>query len=264
MQAEAIITQAPDTSSNAILRSLEENRTVVLEPADVLATLELVHEMGIRTNVTMLDPWYNKGVGGIRDDYQDYILTILNKAAVISEHVFLWGFPEIVAVFVDKLPPKLRLLAWLSWYYKNNPSVIRGWRSSQMTCLHLTTEGAKLYPEHFLNEVQKGKLAQRKLRYMPGPTSVIEAPLNIGFVGRKEQTGHPAQKPVSVYEKLLMMTMKAGDLVLDPMAGSGTTGEAAKNLNLRAILADHSEEYTQLIEKRLEVSRFDASKTQLT
>ena len=113
-----------------------------------------------------------------------------------------------MARFIDDIPPPLGLVAWLTWYYKNNPSVIRGWRSSQNACLHLAQPGATLYPEHFLNEAQKNLQAQGKLRYMPGPTSVIEEvslspadvieqALLVGFVGKKEQTGHPAQKPLA-------------------------------------------------------------------
>ncbi len=203
----------------------------------------------------MLDPWYNKGVGGVRDDYREYILELLSISATISDHVFLWGFPEIVAYFVDKLPEPLTLVAWLTWYYKNNPSVIRGWRSSQNACLHLARPGAQLYPEHFLNDAQKQKLSEGKLRYMPGPTSVIEAPLLVGFVGRNQQTGHPAQKPVSVFESLYLMSSKEGDLIFDPMCGSGTTGEAARQNNRLAILCDHSAEYIEIVENRLKVKR---------
>ena len=47
-------------------------------------------------------------------------------------------------------------------------------------------ESAKLYPEHFLNEAQLKKQGEGKLRYMPGPPSVIDVPLNIGFVGRDD------------------------------------------------------------------------------
>ncbi len=108
------------------------------------------------------------------------------------------------------------MVAWLTWYYKNCPSVVRGWRSAQYTCLHIGRRGARLYPEHFLNDAQKHKLAEGKLRYMPGPPTVFEAPLNIGFVGKQEQTGHPAQKPISVIEPLVLMSTTEGDTVLDP------------------------------------------------
>ena len=42
------------------------------------------------------------------------------------------------------------------------------------------------------------------MRFIPGPNSVIEESLLVGFVGKKEQTGHPAQKPEKVYERLLL------------------------------------------------------------
>jgi hypothetical protein len=235
--------------------ALREQGIVVLPPMDVLSSIQLLANVGLRVNTTMLDPWYNKGVGGVRDDYKEYIGSILTEASKVSQHVYLWGFPEIVAYFVERVPEPLRLIAWLTWYYKNNPSVIRGWRSSQMACLHMAQPEAKLHPEHFLNDVQKEKLAAGKLRYMPGPTSVIEAPLNIGFVGRKEQTGHPAQKPLAVFNRLLEMTTVVGDLVFDPMSGAGTTGQAARDLERLAIICDHSEEYTAIAERRLGVSR---------
>ena len=78
-----------------------------------------------------------------------------------------------------------------------------------MACLHLAQEGHSLYPEHFLNEAQLQKKAEGKLRYMPGPTSVIESALQIGFIGRKEQTGHKAQKPADVYRRLIEMATEA-------------------------------------------------------
>ena len=82
-----------------------------------------------------------------------------------------------------------------------------------------------------------------------------EIPLNIGFVGRAEQTGHPAQKPEKVIEPLILMTTKPGDTVLDPMCGSGTTGAVCRRLGRKAILCDLSEEYTGISERRLGIRR---------
>jgi site-specific DNA-methyltransferase (adenine-specific) len=242
---------------------LDTDRVAILPPCDMVDTLERLHAAEIHAQATILDPWYNKGIGGVRDDYQAFILGLLELAGRVSDHVFLWGFPEIVAPFVERIPRPLTLVAWLTWYYKNSPSVIRGWRSSQMTCLHLSHPHARLYPEHFLNAAQRQKQAEGKLRYMPGPTSVIEESLLVGFCGRNQQTGHPAQKPVAVFEQLIRMTSDEGDLIVDPMCGSGTTGVAATNLGRRAILCDESEEYTQLTEGRLQVPRMGRSKKRL-
>jgi len=249
---------AANAPKTRIVAALDEHLVAVLAPTDVMTSLKVVRDMNLMPKVIILDPWYNKGFGGVRTDYNEFILDLLRLSGEIAEHVFLWGFPEITAHFVDKLPPTLTLVAWLTWYYKNDPSVIRGWRSSQNACLHLSRPSAVLYPEHFLNQAQKDLQARGKLRYMPGPTTVLEEPLPIqesfltnplasqtdvienallvGFVGKKEQTGHPAQKPIGVIEKLILMTSKAGDLIVDPMMGSGTTAAAAlKNRRLANI-----------------------------
>ena len=257
-----------------IQKSLDADGAALLPPMDVLLSLKLMQELGFGVQATIIDPWYNKGIGGVREDYKEYVLNVLSCAGTVSKHVFFWGFPEIVAPFVEAIPEPLHLVAWLTWYYKNNPSVIRGWRSSQNACLHLAHPEARLYPEHFLNDKQKQLQSQGKLRYMPGPTSVIEEVLPgtddvieqsllVGFVGRKEQTGHPAQKPSPVFEKLFLMTTQAGDLVYDPMSGSGTTGVAARKLERRAIISDLSEDYTQMAERRLGIKRVHLSESLL-
>ncbi len=232
--------------------SLKHGDVIILPPRDVMDTLSSIKEP---VTTAILDPWYNKGVGGVRPDYYEWLFSLVEATARISDHIFLWGFPEIVYKVLDHLPPGFALKAWLTWYYKNCPSVIRGWRSSQLACLHIAKETARLYPEHFLNEAQLEKLRQGKLRYIPGPPSVIEYPLLVGFVGRSEQVGHPAQKPVKVIEPLVLMTTKEGDLVLDPMCGSGTTGVVCRDMRRRAILCDESEEYTRMTEKRLNLHR---------
>lgn len=230
----------------------------LLSPIDATDALELYRALGLRASCCMLDPWYNKGVGGVRDDYIGFIGGLLKQAAEVADHTYLWGFPEIVARFIERLPAGVDLTAWLTWYYKNNPSVIRGWRSAQMACLHLSRPGATLYPEHFLNEAQLEKQRQGKLRYLPGPTSVIEDSLLVGFVRQAEQTGHPAQKPIGVYDKLLRMATQEGDLVVDPLCGSGTTGAAARALGRPAILSDISDSYVELVERRLGICRISS------
>ena len=220
----------------------------ILPAQDVFKTLREVPQV----TTTILDPWYNRGVGGEREGYQDWLVKLLEHTAKKSIHIFLWGYPEIVSQVLPRIASSLDFVAWLTWYYQNCPSVIRGWRSAQLTCLHFSRPGAKLHPEHFLNEAQLDKQRSGKLRYMPGPPSVIEVPLNIGFVGKSEQCGHPAQKPVKVFEPLLLMTTVKDDLVLDPMCGSGTTGVVCMKLGRRAILCDEDPEYLRMTKKRLE------------
>jgi len=119
---------------------------IILPPQDVMDTLRMIRRP---VTTTILDPWYNKGAGGVRSDYYEWLFALVKATAEISDHIFLWGFPEVVYKALDHLPPGFTLIAWLTWYYKNCPSVIRGWRSSQLACLHIAKPSAKLYPEHF-------------------------------------------------------------------------------------------------------------------
>jgi site-specific DNA-methyltransferase (adenine-specific) len=115
-----------------------------------------------------------------------------------------------------------------------------------------------MYPQHFFNEEQNRRRAEKKMRFIPGPSSVIEESLLVGFVGKNEQTGHKSQKPEKVYDKLLLMVTQENDLVYDPMCGSGTTGASAKKINRKCILSDMSEEYVKMAEKRLGIKRVPA------
>ncbi len=240
-----------------INEALARDGLVILPPMDVSKSFDLVRDAEITVSCTMLDPWYNKGIGGElpTEEYDAFIAKILNMSAGISELIYLWGFPEVIGPYVRFAPDGFYMASWLTWYYKNCPSVIRGWRSSQNACLQFMRKGYKLHPEHFLNDEQKDRFDSGKMRFVPGPASVIEAPLIIGFVGKNEQTGHPSQKPESVFDKLLLMAMERGNMIFDPMAGSGTTAACAKKHGMKAIVCDMSEEYTQMMEKRLGIKR---------
>jgi DNA modification methylase len=241
--------------NNSICTELETNGIVILPPMEARESIRLVRDLDLRPQTTILDPWYNRGTGGVRDDYVDFQLEIIEELKDVTQHFFFWGFPEIAALFINRVPAPLEFVTWITWYYKNNPSVIRGWRSSQQACLHYARKEAKMYPQHFFNAQQELRFEEKNMRFVPGPTSVIEESLLVGFVGKNEQTGHPAQKPEKVYEKLVLMTSKPGDLVFDPMAGSGTTAAVCKTHNRKCIIADESEEFISIAEKRLGVRR---------
>ena len=237
----------------AIAESVGKTGVAILPPMDVEDSMELLIDNGIKAQTSILDPWYNKGIGGVLPDaeYDEFIGTLLNQSAITSEIIYLWGFPEVIGPYVRFAPNNFKMTAWLTWFYKNCPSVIRGWRSSQNACIQFTKEGARLYPENFLNAQQELRFGEGKMRFVPGPTSVIEEPLIVGFVGKKERTGHPSQKPEAVFERIILMSTKIGDTVIDLMAGSGTTGSVAKKNHRFAILCDCNEDYIEMMEDRL-------------
>jgi site-specific DNA-methyltransferase (adenine-specific) len=63
---------------------------------------------------------------------------------------------------------------------------------------------------------------------------------------------HPTQKPVALLERIILASTNEGDLILDPFAGSSTTGVAAIKLRRRFVGCELEPEYLALSAKRLE------------
>ena len=71
--------------------------------------------------------------------------------------------------------------------------------------------------------------------------------------GPHKPNGHPAEKPVALVERILRTAaVPAGELVLDPFMGSGTTVLAARALGLRAIGIEAEERWCELAARRLD------------
>jgi len=65
------------------------------------------------------------------------------------------------------------------------------------------------------------------------------------------QNGHPTPKPVSFITKAIeRLSVKEGDLILDPFLGSGTTCYCAKKLNRYSIGIEIEEKYCEIAAKR--------------
>jgi len=62
---------------------------------------------------------------------------------------------------------------------------------------------------------------------------------------------HPTQKPVKLYEKLLMTYAKEGDKILDTHLGSGSIALACHNLNYDLTACELDKEYFESAMKRI-------------
>jgi len=69
---------------------------------------------------------------------------------------------------------------------------------------------------------------------------------------RGEGNTHPTVKPLELMRWLVRLVTPEGGVVLDPFAGSGTTGEAALVEGRRAILIERESAYCDIIRRRLD------------
>ena len=88
--------------------------------------------------------------------------------------------------------------------------------------------------------LEKGKFA----------TNILRVPSLKG--NSKEKCGHPSQKPLGLIEKLITCSTDAGDLVIDPFLGSGTTAAAAQRLKRKWIGIERDSNYIKIAKTRLQ------------
>lgn len=75
----------------------------------------------------------------------------------------------------------------------------------------------------------------------------------------KSERVHPTQKPLVLMGQLVAQFTDVGDLILDPTAGSGTTGVAAKRLGRRAVLIERDEAHCEAAATRLALEHESAT-----
>jgi len=81
----------------------------------------------------------------------------------------------------------------------------------------------------------------------------------------REERFHPTQKPLAVIKWCITQAPDNVKTILDPFAGSGTTGVAAKELNKKCVLIELEEKYCEIAARRLsqEVFNFEEAEHEL-
>jgi len=76
------------------------------------------------------------------------------------------------------------------------------------------------------------------------------------FAGARQE-GHIAMFPEELPARLIKMFAFAGDMVIDPFLGSGTTSLAARNLGRNSVGYEINEDYMPIIKEKLQVNQAD-------
>ncbi len=190
---------------------------------------------------------------------------------------FTWKEASTAYIFGDK-----RMIAekWYSafnypnkdfliWFYKNSPKPKGRWRMSSQGIMFGWQDGPFFEDVARIPYQPQTKKLNGRMRSSGGrmieckpyntsrgalPRDVIEWPALTGHLSR-ERVGHKDQKPLGLIEKLIQ-TVKS-ETILDPFAGSGTTGVAAYRLKRKCILIEIEEKYCEIAVKRLKQEVFN-------
>lgn len=66
---------------------------------------------------------------------------------------------------------------------------------------------------------------------------------------------HPCQLPITLLERLLLITTDEGDAVIDPFLGTGTTAVASKRLGRKCVGIEIKKEFCDITQKNLSCTR---------
>lgn len=91
--------------------------------------------------------------------------------------------------------------------------------------------------------------AKGPMRWNGGGTAAV---WTYNTVKGADRPDHPCPKPLPLMRDLVELFTDPGETILDPFAGSGTTGVAAFQLHRKAILIEREEKWCEVTAKRLE------------
>jgi site-specific DNA-methyltransferase (adenine-specific) len=136
----------------------------------------------------------------------------------------------------------------IAWYKRN---AVPNLACRRLTASHETILWAAAAKRYIFNysDLKDGNFPEDYLKHQGKQMrSVWDIPTNSA-----KNVGHPTQKPVKLYERIMTMACRKADdtVILDPFAGSGTCGLAARQFGYRVIMIEREPKYQQIIRDRI-------------
>jgi modification methylase len=234
-----------------VLKSLPEN-SVDLVFADPPYNLQLQNDL-YRPNLSKVDAvddsWDKFGSFGEYDAFTQEWLSAVQRVLKPTGTIWVIGsYHNIFRVGAIMQNLGFWILNDIIWL-KTNP--MPNFRGVRFTNAHETMiwaqkkKGAKYTFNHHSMKALNDDLQMRSDWSLPLATGGERVKSN----GEK---AHPTQKPEALLYRVMMSSSKAGDVVLDPFFGSGTTGAVAKKLGRNFIGIERDKKYVKIAQKRID------------
>jgi len=213
-------------------------------------------------DLIVADPPYNLGKDyGNNHDIKGFDEYLAFSRAWLSEahrllkpygtlYVFM-GF-RFISYLYDILDRELQMFfnSWIVWHYTQGMGKTRGFSPRHEDILMFTKSQTAKFN---LDAVRVPQKYYRERNNMRGanPGDVWEFS-HVHYCNGNRQD-HPTQKPEGLIERMVLASSDAGDWVLDPFSGSGTTLRVCQQLARKAIGIEINPDYVAITHKRLSV-----------
>ena len=185
--------------------------------------------------------------------------------------LYVCGFSEILADIKWAANYLFKGCKWLVWYYRNKANLGNDWGRSHESILHFRKSKKFIFnidearipynahtlkypkrPQAETSQYNNGK--GKKYIWEPHPKGakpkdVFEIPTIANSAW--EKTPHETQKPIELVRKCVLASSNAGNVVLDPFGGSGTTYAVSEAYNRNWLGTETKLEYCYIIKERL-------------
>lgn len=240
---------------------------------DCVNALEQIDNSSV--DLIFADPPYNIGkkFGDFTDRWETdeaYVKWCINWLNLcidkLHPHGSLYVMSSTQAMpYIDLfLRKKMTILSRIVWHYDSSGVQAKRHFGSLYEPILFAVKDAKNYTFNANAIAVDAKTgSDRKLidyrRAEPAPYSTKKTPGNAWYIPRvryrmEEYEEHPTQKPEALLERIIRASSNAGDLVLDPFAGTFTTCAVAKRLERRSIGIESQLDFIKIGLRRLQIA----------
>ena len=201
---------------------------------------------------------------GYYDKFEDYMAWIkphlheLHRVLKNTGTLYLHldgRWVHYVKVALDELFGRDNFLNEVIWAYDFGGRGKRCWPRKHDTVLVYVKDR-----EHYVfnwDDIERIPYMAPGLQKDPERAAAGKVPTDVWWMSivgtqAKERNGYPNQKPVKLIERAVLASSPPGGHVLDPFAGSGTTGEAAHLHGRSFTLVDSSPWALEVMQQRFE------------
>lgn len=130
--------------------------------------------------------------------------------------------------------------------------LLRSLTSASIVAAPSETANGGSHADSAASNILSATIIVGKTEFLPGASHALsETPLRISVGAKRQGTLHPTVKPVDLMRWLVRLVTPPGGTVLDPFAGSGTTGTACLAEGFDCILVEREAEYVADIRRRI-------------